>query len=504
MLTRSALRWLAGLGVAGAIVAASAGPVAAADAPFTIRAADLVVAPGQATQGVVRATSTDPDRRVEFGPTTLDVDFSGISGFAVLVPSVEGDGWRCDRSGSTLHCEAEPADGDEPSLEFRVTARKDAAPGGKGEVNFSLRSAGHDATTSATVTLAQAVDLQAGPALAASAPPAGEFSVRPAVRNGATVTSHGAVMNFTANYHMQFINEFTNCRFNGLGGGSTACTFDQDLEPGRTYQVDSPLRVKLFTDARSGAHYTATAQWWTKDDWAEAIKDQPPGDTGEDRELHLVEVTGARAQTSQTDPDRANNWTDITVAVTGDQYADVTVTGAKVSGRKGDVVRVVPTLRNLGPTLMEYQHGPLVRVAIPPGTTAVRVARECQPYTTDEAWDPSLNGDWGEPGARQYACYASDTGAGEHYRYPFHLRIDKVVPNATGAVRVKLAGDPNSSNDSAVIVINPTGDGGPGGGDGLPITGPRTGLIAGLGALLLAAGLATYAAAGRRNTDLPA
>ncbi|MFG2056511.1 hypothetical protein ACGFI9_21060 [Micromonospora sp. NPDC048930] len=499
MLTRSAWRWLAGLGVAGAFVAASAVPAAAADAPFTVVAADLLVAPGQATQGVVRAASPDPDRRVEFGRTTLDVDFSGISGFAVLSPSVGADGWMCDHSGSTLHCEADIGDGDEPSLDFRITARKDAAPGGKGDVSFSLRSAGQQAATSATVTLTEAVDLQAGPPLAASAPPAGEFGVRPTVRNGAEVTSHGAVVNFTANYHMQFMNEFTNCRYNLWGG--TACTFDQDLEPGRTYQVDSDLRVKLFTDARSGAHYTATAQWWTKDDWAEAIKDQPPGDTGEDRELRLVEVTGVRARTSQTDPDPANNRTDITVTVTGDQYADATVTGAKASGRKGDVVRVVPTLRNLGPALMEYQHGPLVRVAIPPGTTAVRVARECQPYTTDEAWDPS-NGDWGEPGARQYACYASDTGADWHYRYAFQLRIDKVVPNATGAVRVKLPGDPNSSNDSAAIVINPTGDGGQGGG-GLPITGPPTGLIAGVGALLLAAGLATYAATRRRNTDVP-
>ncbi|MCW3844751.1 hypothetical protein ONA70_32200 [Micromonospora yasonensis] len=55
--------------------------------------------------------------------------------------------------------------------------------------------------------------------------------------------------------------------------------------------------------------------------------------------------------------------------------------GAKASGKKGDVVRVVPALRNLGPALMEYQHGPLVRVTIPPGTTAVRVGHECQPYT---------------------------------------------------------------------------------------------------------------------------
>ncbi|MCW3844752.1 LPXTG cell wall anchor domain-containing protein [Micromonospora yasonensis] len=49
-------------------------------------------------------------------------------------------------------------------------------------------------------------------------------------------------------------------------------------------------------------------------------------------------------------------------------------------------------------------------------------------------------------------------------------------------------------------MINPVDDGGQGGGGSLPITGRPTGLTAGLGALLLAAGTGAYVVARRRRT----
>ncbi|MCX4469566.1 LPXTG cell wall anchor domain-containing protein [Micromonospora sp. NBC_01655] len=72
---------------------------------------------------------------------------------------------------------------------------------------------------------------------------------------------------------------------------------------------------------------------------------------------------------------------------------------------------------------------------------------------------------------------------------------------------MKLDGDPNAQNDSAKIIINPTGhgggDGGQGGGDDrptLPITGDSIGLITAVGGLLLVAGTAGYLVARRRKT----
>ncbi|MGC4764861.1 LPXTG cell wall anchor domain-containing protein [Micromonospora sp. DT46] len=163
-----------------------------------------------------------------------------------------------------------------------------------------------------------------------------------------------------------------------------------------------------------------------------------------------------------------------------------------------------PSVTNLGPALLEHQNGPVFRVTIPEGTTAVEASGECQPYTSDDEWDP-WSGNWGEPGAKQYGCQVTESPKGMENGYEFSLRIDKVVPNASGAVSVHLAGDSNTKNDSAKIVINPVNTGGgEGGGDGdggtLPITGESTGLIAGIGGLLLVAGVGGYVVTKRRKT----
>ncbi|NBE82485.1 LPXTG cell wall anchor domain-containing protein [Micromonospora rubida] len=66
----------------------------------------------------------------------------------------------------------------------------------------------------------------------------------------------------------------------------------------------------------------------------------------------------------------------------------------------------------------------------------------------------------------------------------------------------RLAGDPSEGNDIATITVKAgTGTGGGGGGDGgLPVTGASTGLIAGIGGLLLVAGVGGYLVAKRRRT----
>ncbi|MFU8872356.1 LPXTG cell wall anchor domain-containing protein [Micromonospora sp. SL4-19] len=498
MFRNSTRRWLAGLGVAGAFIAASATPAAAAGAPFEVITSNLIVAPGHSTYGFVFAMSADPEHPVSFGRTTLDIDFSGIANFAV--PEFEGEGgdWACQTSGTSVHCESDLGRYQEPALGFVVTGKDDAKPGQQGDIVFAVTSGGKKASANATVTLAEAVDLQTEQELTASGDPGAKVGVRPLVRNGSEVTSHGAVMVFSTDYLNQYAGDFSNCDTFGFFG-LTVCTFDQELEPGKEYQAAVDVPVRLDKDVRSGARLGAVLSWWTKDDWAVVSEGIPAGEPGKGKELRLVEKAGAKSlRVPQTDPDFDNNWTDVTFTVTGNHPADLSAAGAQASGKKGDVVRVTPSFTNLGPALLEYQDGPLFRVTIPKGTTAVDVSGDCQPYTTDKEWDP-WDGLWGEPGAKEYACMASETPKGMKYDYEFSLRIDKVVPNASGAVMVRLPGDPNSKNDSAAIVINPS-DGGQGGGGTLPITGSATGLIAGIGALLLAAGVGGFAVARRRKT----
>ncbi len=121
------------------------------------------------------------------------------------------------------------------------------------------------------------------------------------------------------------------------------------------------------------------------------------------------------------------------------------------------------------------------------------------------------------PARRLYGCYPTPfIKAGDQETADFTLQIDKVVANDAGAVKINLPcqcdggfyADLKPANDVAKILVNPVGGtgGGDGGGDGdgdgpsLPITGQSTGLIAGLGALLLAAGVGGYLVAKRRRT----
>jgi hypothetical protein len=304
-------------------------------------------------------------------------------------------------------------------------------------------------------------------------------------------------------YLFEYAGDFSNCEPTDFAGA--LCTFDEELEPGKTYRLSAPLPFQLHQDARSGATLLATSVWWTKDDWELVNRGYPQdGTPGTGSKLRLVEVSGAKAKAPQTDPDTSNNYTDISVKVTGNQPADLLVKGATASGKKNDVVQVRPSITNLGPALLEWQSGPLFRVTIPQGTTAVEVSGDCQPYTSDDEWDP-WNGKWGEPGAKEYACQAYELPRDAEHGYEFGLRIDKVVPNASGAVQARLVADPNSANDKAAIVINPTGAGGSGGGEGdgggLPVTGSSTGLI---GGLLLAVGIGGYVLAKRRRTRFSA
>jgi LPXTG-motif cell wall-anchored protein len=498
MLSHSARRWLAGLGVAGALVAASATPAHAADDPFKVNAQDMLVAPGYSGFAYLSAEPTDWDNPHQFGRTTLDIDFSGIAAFAVLEPPGLGWGWACETTDQVVHCETEVAENDGPWLGIQVFANSDAKPGQVGQLTLAMTSGGHTVRTTSTVTVAEHVDLQTDAEATVSGAPGSQVGVPATVHNGGETTSRGAVLLVNGDYLFQYAGNFSNCQQTDYSG--VLCTFDEELEPGKSYRLSTALPFHLHQDARTGASLLATSVWWTKADWELVSRDFPEdGEPGTGPTLRLVEESGAKAQAAQTDPDNMNNFTDISVKVTGDRSADLSVEGATATGEKGDVVQVRPFFTNLGPALLEYQGGPVFRVTIPEGTTAVEVSGDCQPYTSDDDWD-QWDGKWGEPGAKEYACQATETPKGIKHWYDFGLRIDTVVPNASGAVSVRLAGDPNSENNSAKIVINPTGDGGTGGGGSLPITGASTGLIAGLGGLLLAVGIGGYLLAKRRRT----
>jgi LPXTG-motif cell wall-anchored protein len=141
------------------------------------------------------------------------------------------------------------------------------------------------------------------------------------------------------------------------------------------------------------------------------------------------------------------------------------------------------------------------QITIPTGATVVKAPVECFPGTAEMS-----TGGHGESGGRTYFCMWFETlHAGDKAIFEFRLRINKVA-GAPGKVELlhfdleegRQLADLNPKNDIAALTIK--GAGGQGGGDGLPITGSPSGLIAGIGGLLLAAGIGGYLVARRRRT----
>ncbi|MBQ1019040.1 LPXTG cell wall anchor domain-containing protein [Micromonospora sp. D93] len=516
MLTHSTRRWLAGLGVAGAFVAASASPAVAAEAPFEIATHDLLVAPGHTDYGYVYAQPTDTESELTFGRTSVDVDLSAVAGIATVEPAW---GWTCDVSPTKLHCETDVEEGQSPWFDYMVTAKDDAKPGQKGSLAISITAGGKTAKATSAVTIAEGVDLASDPTTEGSGAPGGTAGLPAAVRNAGETPVDGAVLVIQAEYLAAYGGDFSNCKSDEWGMASF-CKFDTKIEPNKAYKLSGNLPIKVAPEARTGASFPVVLDWWTTDDWELAFKDwfldvKP----GKGEQLRLVEQSVKSARVPQTDLDQSNDTTIGTVRVTGDNHADLSTKGATASGKKGDEVTVEPSFTNLGPATLEYlgQGTPglrledlPVRVSVPADTTVVEAPFDCVPFAPEEEWDP-WTAPWGEPGAKEYACQVLESWKDDDTSYSFLLRIDKVVPDAAGAITTSLTGDPNKSNDTAKIVINPTSpDGGNGGGGGddngdgdggsLPITGQSTGLIAGLGALLLAAGVGGYLVAKRRRT----
>jgi hypothetical protein len=143
-----------------------------------------------------------------------------------------------------------------------------------------------------------------------------------------------------------------------------------------------------------------------------------------------------------------------------------------------------------------------VHVVIPPGTTAVNVPTLCLPELANGQGDFQHPG---QPGQAKYICSGASffLEAGKSDTFAITLRIDQVIPDATGTASilvpcqcnaVPLEVDRDHSNNVAKILVNPTVPA-----NGLAATGNRVGLIVGLGGLLLVLGAATIALARRRR-----
>ncbi|MFI2648660.1 LPXTG cell wall anchor domain-containing protein [Micromonospora fulviviridis] len=520
MLSHSTRRWLAGLGVAGAFVAASATPAFAANPTiaevvgaegFSLYANDVIVAPDGPEKWISLYSLVDEP----FTDYTVKVDRSAVDGFAE-VQKPEGPG-SCTEAGAVLTCtvknDAEP---DLDLLSLPVLPRDGAKAGQEGQLQFTVTTPNAGtATFRSTVTIGEGVDLTSEPFVNLTGTPGSTVPAPLSVGNQGKTDAEDAVLFFFGSYALAPAKRYENCEYfeDNFDEYAYACTLDATVAAGGSAKLDDSFGFAVPGDAWAPNTDYGFAIWMTPADW-QAFRSQVPdfgkSAKGDEGVLKLTPTAPSRALAramQQTDVDPTNNETMIQLTVKGNQKADVAANGATLDAEVGATVPVTVGFTNNGPAAINAggEDGiyTLALVTLPKGTTAVKAPEQCADA------EGEFGPDSGKAGAAVYACFVPGVvGSGKKAEFPFSLRVDQPGTLA-GKVELFHGGpdetnrkDLNPANDTAKILVKASGDGGQGGGGGgtLPITGSSTGLIAGIGALLLAAGAAGYVVSRRRKT----
>ncbi|MFF7472726.1 hypothetical protein [Streptomyces sp. NPDC008092] len=364
----------------------------------------------------------------------LTVDVSGLAGVAEVAWP---DNCTPDDAGTVAVCDT----GDVPTrysaqVQLKVRAAAGATVGAQGTIEYSATATGGpDGTLTAPQDSAEtSVTVGSGPDLGVSAPqdvsgvaPGTVLTVPFSVTNTGNETAHGFTVKMWATYGLDVTTRYPQCTYTGPDPDGeytpmtdVTCSFDTDVAPGATVELPEPLRLTV----------TGHALYERFD-----YEVQPGGDA--------TDLNGS---------DNGRSW-----HVDADNTADFAVSGTEVSGAAGDTVTAGFRFDNHGPAWVgNVSSGDPVAVIdyyLPEGTTATSV-----PATCHSAW---TSGD--DPAIGHYACTLPlwakpDLAVG----FPFQLRIDRVVPDATGRViahphsDTSLTFDPDSENNSAEVIVNPS------------------------------------------------
>lgn len=403
-----------------------------------------------------------------------------------------------------------------------VRAGDGAVAGTSGTVRVTFSALGlTPIVRTAEVRVAEAVDLEAGPAQRRTAAPGGPVDAPLVVGNAGRTAITGASVLFDHDFAIEPGARYRNCRY--VEEVLASCTFAQPLEPGRTYAAAMPLKVRADTQAPSDAY--GYRQWLTPAELADfhaflGNAGISPGTPGAGDVLTLTEQSATARDTAQADPDADNNTGELQIAVAGRNGVDLAAVGARVSGTAGAKTTMAVGVRNVGRATLDVG-----RADHPAAVTAVTVPKDTAVLRAPEACFPVVRGQAdldapGKPGAARYECHTDGlfpAGAAETYR--FDVQLTAAAGRTTGAVAVnepcrcdRFGDDVDPANDKARIVVtaraaagadgpDDAAPGGTGAGAGLPITGPRGGAIAGVGAALVVLGTAVLLLTRRRRSS---
>jgi LPXTG-motif cell wall-anchored protein len=517
MLNHSTRRWLAGLGVVGALVAASATAASAEESATELGLYFANTTIAVDTQGKIDSPTLYSSEPVVLHGVTVRYDYRDLAGKVTVSAEGPGSGECSSPEKGVLVC-TDPFEigldewGISGYFNVVIAPTNEAKDGDAGDLKVTVGADGvASASHTAQVRIGEGVDLAGGPEVSRSAAPGGMFSAPLVVANAGETTAKGAVVIFDHDRAIRPGQKYSNCTYEG--DELRTCSFTNTVAPGEALSASVPYL--LGKDAYAPGREYGYHAWMTPaefEDFAAYLHNMGVsiGKPGNGGALTLAKAP-LKAQSFQADTDPTNNWSGMEIAVTGKNGADLAAIGDEVAGKAGEIVTATVGVRNNGPASLDFGRSgsPVTKidVTVPNGTTAVEVPEVCAPLNGDEQdWENA-----GKPGAKTYRCYPDIfIAAGEEQTVEFGLKIDKLIANATGKVTINakcecdgFTEDLNPANDTAKLLVNATGQGnGEGGGEGggLPVTGSSTGIIAGIGGLLLVAGVGGYLTARRRRT----
>ncbi|MCX5194912.1 hypothetical protein OOK31_13540 [Streptomyces sp. NBC_00249] len=424
------------------------------------------------------------------GEFTFTVDLARIAGVATVrekaAATANGAATanRCTTpTPTTLVCtDKGPRQGAAPGIDLEAFAAAGAADGAAGQITVTGTAPGATVRPVATAIQVGGPDLVMGAMNLKRDPNPGESQPLPlAFRNNGTQPAKGVVLELEATRGMEFVERYDNCVYRaGRTSTKAVCTVEGDFEAKSSYELagDSPLHLKATGHALTeqlgygiypGAGSRPNAGAATPEESKTAESGQSgqsgqatPGGSAENKKPADGRKLTARKRAAELTPalrgpdlNPADNRRtfDFAVRNTADFAADV----LSVKGKAGTTVKAAVAVRNLGPAWVydprSEAPAAVAEVLLPKGVTATKAPAACRPATTGDT-------------SRYLCATGRSVLESERIEFPFELRIDKVVPDAKGAVTVGAPGpqgapqrhafDPVLVNNLGLLVANPT------------------------------------------------
>jgi len=511
ILSRAGLRAAVRSAVVATCLAASVGGTAgyADESPALSFAAtpSMVLATGEQglVEGQFRLTPAPPQDTLRNIAVVIDV--SGLHGVAEVTTS----SWNvpCTASGDTVTCFGDDDnfyihDGRLDIALFHVRGVDGASPGTRVPLPMTVTTDNFPAV-SATVQLtkAEAVDLGNGEAYPIWAKPGELRGINVSVRNTGDAAVHGTVLVLTTPWQLRMERRFRNCSY---GEWVAVCRFGSELAPHSVHEVTGTLAFTVQNYAVAPSQTTVYTSWYTMDTFQETVRPGLPALTpGSGAVLELVEI-----RTAMRAPQHDTNWENdlgaYDIFITGKNPVDLAAVGATVTGAQGETVELRVGLRNAGAAFADNEASDepsaYAEVRLPEGLSVVGDA------PCGRAEDSDV-----------YGCALTiDSMPGDRHIWTFRVRVDRLIPGATGSVSVvngtvrdgvagnntaKISANPSptpsgsaSASPSLSASASPSGSAGPG---KMPVTGSPLGLLVLTGLLALGVGSLLYVAAARRR-----